>query len=67
MFDEIMVSTDSERYAAIAKEYGAEAPFIRPAEISGKDSTDPERSRKTDLRLSGGPTGQRQEHSARLS
>ena len=29
VFDEIMVSTDSERYAAIAKDYGASVPFLR--------------------------------------
>lgn len=28
-FDEVMVSTDSERYAEIAREYGASVPFLR--------------------------------------
>lgn len=28
--DRVIVNTDSERYAAIAREYGAETPFIRP-------------------------------------
>ena len=28
-FDVVMVSTDSERYAEIAREYGAEVPFMR--------------------------------------
>lgn len=28
-FDEVMVSTDSERYAEIAKKYGANVPFLR--------------------------------------
>ncbi|MCI8798379.1 MAG: acylneuraminate cytidylyltransferase family protein [Lachnospiraceae bacterium] len=28
-FDEIMVSTDSEKYAEIAREYGAKVPFLR--------------------------------------
>lgn len=32
--DEVMVSTDSEVYAAIAKEYGAEVPFLRSRETS---------------------------------
>ncbi len=32
--DEVMVSTDSEIYAAIAKEYGAEVPFLRSRETS---------------------------------
>ena len=36
----IIVSTDSEKYAGIAKKYGAEVPFLRPADISGKYSTD---------------------------
>jgi len=35
-----IVSTDSERYANIAREYGAEVPFMRPAEISGDASSD---------------------------
>ena len=30
-FDEVMVSTDSEKYAKIAKKYGAEVPFLRSA------------------------------------
>ena len=36
----VIVSTDSEHYAKIAKEYGAETPFLRPPEISGDLSTD---------------------------
>lgn len=38
--DRVIVSTDSEEYAQIARSYGAEAPFLRPAEISGDTSTD---------------------------
>lgn len=38
--DRIIVSTDSEHYASIAREYGAEVPFLRPAEISTDTSTD---------------------------
>ena len=30
----VIVSTDSEEYAAIARKYGAETPFIRPAEFA---------------------------------
>ena len=30
----VIVSTDSEEYASIARDYGAEVPFIRPDEIS---------------------------------
>ena len=36
----VIVSTDSERYALIAREYGAETPFLRPVSISGDHSTD---------------------------
>ncbi len=35
-----VVSTDSEHYAAVAREYGAEVPFLRPEELSGDLSTD---------------------------
>lgn len=35
-----VVSTDSKEIAAIARKYGAEIPFMRPAEISGDNSTD---------------------------
>jgi len=38
--DRIVVSTDSEEYAIIARKYGAEVPFLRPPEISGDNSTD---------------------------
>ena len=34
-FMEIMVSTDSEEYAKIAKDYGANVPFLRSCENSG--------------------------------
>lgn len=40
VFSDILVSTDSEEYAEIARSYGAEAPFLRPAEISGDLSLD---------------------------
>lgn len=33
-FDEVMVSTDSEKYAEIAKQYGAKVPFLRSAETA---------------------------------
>ena len=35
-----IVSSDSEYYAAIAKSFQAEVPFIRPAEIATDNSTD---------------------------
>ena len=38
--ERVIVSTDSEHYANIAREYGAEVPFLRPAEISGDSSGD---------------------------
>jgi CMP-N,N'-diacetyllegionaminic acid synthase len=38
--DRVIVSTDSEHYAYIAREYGAEVPFLRPAEISTDFSSD---------------------------
>ncbi len=34
LFDRVLVSTDSEEIAAVAKEYGAEVPFIRPPDLS---------------------------------
>ena len=34
LFDRIIVSTDSLEIAAIAREYGAEVPFRRPAELA---------------------------------
>lgn len=33
-FDRIMVSTDDEEIASVAKAYGADVPFIRPASLS---------------------------------
>jgi N-acylneuraminate cytidylyltransferase len=40
IFGAVVVSTDSGRYAAIARHYGAEAPFLRPAEFAGDRSPD---------------------------
>lgn len=34
LFKKVIVSTDDEEIAKIAKEYGAEVPFIRPKELS---------------------------------
>lgn len=36
----ILVSTDSEEYARIARAYGAETPFLRPERYAGDDSLD---------------------------
>ena len=40
VFDAIVVSTDAEDYAAIARHYGAEVPFLRPAALAGDVSPD---------------------------
>ena len=40
VFDAVVCATDSEKYADIARYYGAEVPFLRPAEISGDKSPD---------------------------
>jgi N-acylneuraminate cytidylyltransferase len=40
VFTRVIVSTDSEHYADIARQYGAEVPFIRPKELSGDLSPD---------------------------
>lgn len=40
VFGAVVVATDSERYAEVARHYGAEVPFLRPAEISGDTSPD---------------------------
>lgn len=34
LLDRIIVSTDSEKIAGIARKYGAEVPFIRPSELA---------------------------------
>ena len=34
IFDKVVVSTDDEEIAKIAKEYGAQVPFVRPKELS---------------------------------
>lgn len=34
LFDKVVVSTDDEEIAKIAKEFGAEVPFLRPKELS---------------------------------
>jgi CMP-N,N'-diacetyllegionaminic acid synthase len=40
VFDAVIVSTDSEETAAIARHYGAEVPFLRPAECASDTSPD---------------------------
>ena len=39
LFDEVMVSTDAEMIASIAKEYGASVPFMRSAENANDFAT----------------------------
>jgi len=40
IFSSVIVSTDSELYADIARHYGAEVPFLRPPELAGELSPD---------------------------
>ena len=40
VFEAVVVSTDSEEIAAIARAYGAEVPELRPAELAGSTSPD---------------------------
>jgi len=40
VFDAVIVSTDSEETAAIARHYGAEVPFLRPTAFAGDTSPD---------------------------
>ena len=40
IFDKIILSTDSRKYANIGKRFGAETPFLRPKKISGSYSPD---------------------------
>ena len=40
IFDGVIVSTDSEEVAAVARHYGAEVPFLRPAALASDTSPD---------------------------
>lgn len=40
IFDDVVVSTDSERYAKIARHYGARVPVLRPGPLAGDLSPD---------------------------
>ena len=55
VFDAVIVSTDSEEIAAIARHYGAEVPFLRPAEFAGDTSPDIEWVEHTLTTLARGP------------
>jgi N-acylneuraminate cytidylyltransferase len=35
LFDQIIVSTDDSEISEVAKQWGAEVPFVRPASLSG--------------------------------
>lgn len=54
IFAAVIVSTDSERYAAVARHYGAEVPFLRPGDIAGDLSPDIEWVEYTLKRLAAG-------------
>jgi CMP-N-acetylneuraminic acid synthetase len=51
VFERVVVSTDSEEYAEIARWYGADVPFLRPAEYATSTSPDIEWLRYTLERL----------------
>jgi N-acylneuraminate cytidylyltransferase len=40
LVDRVICSTDSEEIADVARQYGAEVPFMRPAELARDDSPD---------------------------
>ena len=40
VFDAVLVSTDSEEIADVARYYGAEVPFLRPSSLAGDTSPD---------------------------
>ncbi len=39
VFDRVIVDTEDEKIAAVAKKYGAEVPFLRPKELAGDKSS----------------------------
>jgi len=45
--DRVIVSTDSEEIAEIAKKYGAEVPFLRPKKLASDNSTEYEYHKHT--------------------
>jgi len=40
IFSDVIVSTDSNKYAEVSDYYGAHVPFLRPAELAGDQSPD---------------------------
>jgi CMP-N,N'-diacetyllegionaminic acid synthase len=57
VFTAVIVSTDSPEIASLARHYGAEAPFLRPADMAGDLSPDIEWVRFTVSRLRQGGLG----------
>ena len=53
IFDDVVVSTDDEDYAAIARHYGASVPFMRPRALAGDGSPDIEWVEYTIAQLAG--------------
>ena len=39
IFDDIVLSTDSEKYAEIGRDFGAQVPFLRPDDLSTDEAT----------------------------
>jgi CMP-N-acetylneuraminic acid synthetase len=40
LIDRVMVSTDDDEIADVARQFGAEIPFMRPANLAGSDSAE---------------------------
>jgi len=40
IFSDVIVSTDSKKYAEVSEHYGAQVPFLRPDELAGDQSPD---------------------------
>src|SRR4030042_3851730 len=51
IFERIIVSTDSPKYARIARYYGAEIPFLRPKKYASASSPDIEWLKYTLIKL----------------
>lgn len=51
IFEDIIVSTDSEKIAQISKKYGASVPFVRPKELA-KDNSPLFKEKKADFVVS---------------
>jgi N-acylneuraminate cytidylyltransferase len=64
LFDRIVVSTDSEEIAAVAREHGAEAPFLRPADLA--DDHTPVSAATADTLARLDPESQRFDHVCQL-